>query len=130
MANIYFENFEQVKKLTLKLDVWVGFWATYPCHPCTFYPIRTPFRRNSYEIPSAPVVTLLFSLTHVTCMALHHTMVLRYSTSVTLGAVMPCQLLPGNLPRVLGIWESVFYSQTFFTLHSFLLLQAFLRAEI
>ena len=46
MANIYFGNFEQVKKLTLKRDVWVGFWATYPCHPCIFYPIKTPFRRN------------------------------------------------------------------------------------
>ena len=32
---------------------------------------------------AAPVVTLCFSLTHVTCMALYHTVVIRYSTSVT-----------------------------------------------
>ena len=34
---------------------------------------------------------------------------------------MPCQWSSSNLPRVLRIWESVFYSQEFFTLHSFLL---------
>ena len=35
---------------------------------------------------------------------------------------MPCQWSSSEfLPRVLWIWENVFYSQTFFTLHSFLL---------
>ena len=34
---------------------------------------------------------------------------------------MPCQWSSSDLPRVLRIWESVFYSQAFFTLHFFLL---------
>ena len=34
---------------------------------------------------------------------------------------MLCQWSPSDLPRVLQIWESIFYSQVFFTLHSFLL---------
>ena len=35
---------------------------------------------------------------------------------------MPCQRSSSNfLPRLLRIWESVFYSQAFFTLHSFVL---------
>ena len=34
---------------------------------------------------------------------------------------MPCQWSSSDLPRVLRIWESVFYSQAFFILHSFLL---------
>ena len=35
---------------------------------------------------------------------------------------MPCQWSSSDvLPQVLRIWESVFYSQAFFTLHSFLL---------
>ena len=35
---------------------------------------------------------------------------------------MPCQWSSSEfLPRVLWIWENVFYSQTFFTLQSFLL---------
>ena len=34
---------------------------------------------------------------------------------------MQCQWSSSDLPRVLRIWESVFYSRAFFTLHSFLL---------
>ena len=34
---------------------------------------------------------------------------------------MPCQWSSSDLPRVLRVWESDFYSQAFFTLHSFLL---------
>ena len=34
---------------------------------------------------------------------------------------MPSQGSSSDLPRVLRIWESIFYSQAFFTLHSFLL---------
>ena len=34
---------------------------------------------------------------------------------------MPCQWSSSDLPRVLRIWESVFYCQAFSTLHSFLL---------
>ena len=55
-------------------------------HPYISYQIKTPFRRNSVLLTghhTAPVVTLFFSLTHVTCMALHHTLVIRCSTSVT-----------------------------------------------
>ena len=34
---------------------------------------------------------------------------------------MPCEWSSSDLPRVLRIWESIFYSQVFFTLQSFLL---------
>ena len=34
---------------------------------------------------------------------------------------MSCKWLSSDLPRVLRIWESIFYSRVFFTLHSFLL---------
>ena len=34
---------------------------------------------------------------------------------------MPCQWSSSDLPQVLRIWESAFYSQAFFTLHCFLL---------
>ena len=43
---------------------------------------------------------------------------------------MPWHWSSSDLPRVLRIWESVFYSQTFFTLHSFLLFQGFPGAGI
>ena len=35
---------------------------------------------------------------------------------------MPCQQSSIDLPWVLRIWESIFYFQAFFTLHSFLLI--------
>ena len=38
---------------------------------------------------------------------------------------MPCQWSSSNLPRVLWIWESIFYLQAFFTSHSFLLVSRF-----
>ena len=38
---------------------------------------------------------------------------------------MQRQWSTGDLPRVLRIWESVFYSRTFFTLHYFLLSRDF-----
>ena len=38
---------------------------------------------------------------------------------------MPCQCSPGDPQQVLWIWESTFYSQSFFTWHSFLLFQGF-----
>ena len=49
------------------------------------YHITHLFRRNSVLLTgyhAAPVVTLFFSHAHVTCMALHHTVVIRYSPSV------------------------------------------------
>ena len=39
---------------------------------------------------------------------------------------MPCQWSPGDLLQVLMIWEGVFYSQAFFTLHH-CIFQGFLR---
>ena len=36
---------------------------------------------------ATPLITLFFSLTHVTCMTLHHTVVIMYSTSVTYGTL-------------------------------------------
>ena len=50
------------------------------------YQIKTLFRRNSVLLMghhAIPVVTLFFSHTHVICMALHYTVVIRYSPSVT-----------------------------------------------
>ena len=38
-----------------------------------------------------------------------------------LQVVMPCQWSSSDLSQVLRIWESVFHSHAFFTLHSFLL---------
>ena len=49
------------------------------------YHITPLFRRNSVLLTgyhAAPVVTLSFSHAHVTCMALHHTVVISYSPSV------------------------------------------------
>ena len=55
-------------------------------HQYIFYQIKTPFPRNSVLIMGhhdASVFTLFFSLTYVTCIGLHPTVVIRYSTSVT-----------------------------------------------
>ena len=65
------------------------------------------------------------------CFLILPVLLVRYCTTkwsngtapVYLWDVMPRQWSPDNLPRVLRIWESVFYSQTLFTLHSFLLFQ-------
>ena len=59
-------------------------------HPHIFYKIKTRFQRNSVlltEHQVAPVVTLYFRVTHVMCMALHHTVVIMYSTIVTNGTL-------------------------------------------
>ena len=42
---------------------------------------------------------------------------------------MPCQRSSSDLPWVLWIWESTFYSQAFFTLHSFLLFSRLPRGQ-
>ena len=63
---------------------------------------------------AAPVVTLLFSLTHVTCMALHYTVVIRYITSVTYK--MLCHA-SGHL--VINC-ECYWYERAIFTLSRFL----------
>ena len=82
-----------------------------------FYQIKTPFRRNSVLLTghhAAPVVTLFFSLTHVTCMALHHTMVIRYSTSITYGTLCHAN---GHLV----IYRECYgFERAFFTLRRFL----------
>ena len=41
----------------------------------------------SYETPCRASGLLVFSLTHVTCIALHHTVVIRYSTSGAYGTL-------------------------------------------
>ena len=66
-----------------------------------------------------PVVTLLFSLIHVMCMVLHHTVVTRYSTrSITYWT--PCHI-SGFLVIYCKCYgfQRVFFTQAFFTLHSF-----------
>ena len=97
-------------------------------HPCIFYQIKTPFRRNSVLLTghhATPVVTLFFSLTHVTCTALHHTVVISCSTGVTYRTLRHAS---GHL---VIYWEcyiferALFYSQVCFTLYSFLLFQGF-----
>ena len=98
-------------------------------HTYIFYQIKTPFQRSSVLLTgnhSTLVVTLFFSLTHVTCIALHHSghQVLHQVLHQVSHQVL-CQWSPGDLPQVLRIWESDFYYQVFFTLHSFLLFQGF-----
>ena len=68
--------------------------------------LKNFFRRNSvtYGIPCHAIDHFVFLLSPF---YLHDT--------------MPCQWSTSDLPRVLRIWESVFYSQAFFTLHHFLL---------
>ena len=97
-------------------------------HPYISYQIKTPFRRSSVLLTghhAAPVVTLFFRVIHVTCMALHHTVVIRHSTSVTYGTLCHSS---GHLViyrECYGFQRAFFYSQAFFTLHFFLLFQGF-----
>ena len=67
---------------------------------------KTPFGRNSvtYRTP---------------CHAWGHFVFLL--SPCYLQDTMPCQWSSSDLPWVLQIWESIFYSQAFFTLHYFLL---------
>ena len=77
-----------------------------------------------------PVVTLFFDLTHVTCVALYHIVVTRYSTSVTYGTlcrVSGHMIIYRECCRFEG--EIIFYYQMFFTLKYFLLFQNFPRAD-
>ena len=51
-----------------------------------FLSVKKDFLENlcvTYGTPRRASGHLLFSLTHVTCMALHHTVVIRLNTSVT-----------------------------------------------
>ena len=79
--------------------------------------MKAPFRRNSalrMGHHAVPVVTLFFSLTHVTCMALHYTAVIRHSTSVTYGTLCHAS---GHLV----IYRECYgFERAFFTLRSFL----------
>ena len=55
-------------------------------HPCIFDQMKSPFWRNSLLLTryhALLLVALSFILTHVTCMALHHTVVIRCNTSAT-----------------------------------------------
>ena len=66
---------------------------------------KTRFRETRWLTGrrATPLVTLFFGVTKL------------------LTGAMPCQWSSSDLPRVLQIWETVFYAQAFFTLHSFLL---------
>ena len=57
----------------------------------------------------------------------HYTTRWSSGTPPYLRNTMSRQWSPGNLPRVLRIWESVFYSQAFFSLYSLAELHADLR---
>ena len=93
-----------------------------------FYQLKTPFQRNSVLLTghhATPVVTLFFGLAHVTCMALHHTVVISYSTSVTYRTLCHAS---GHLLIYCECYrfERAFFTlRRFFTLHSFLLFQGF-----
>ena len=86
-------------------------------HPHIFYQTKTPFQRNSVLVTrhhAAPVVTLFFSLTHVTYVTLHHTVVIRYNTSVTYRA--SC-----HVSGYLVIYSECYrFERAFFTLKCFL----------
>ena len=73
---------------------------------------------------AAPVVNLFFSLTHVTFMTLQHKVFIRYSTSVTYETLCHSS---GHLVIYRECYRferTFFYSQTYFTLHPFLLSQS------
>ena len=77
--------------------------ASYFCRPQT---VKNSFRRNSvtYGTP---------------CHAIRHFVFLL--SPCFLQNAMPCHWLSSDLPHVLQIWESSFYSQAFFSLYAFLL---------
>ena len=86
-------------------------------HPYISYQIKTPFRRSSVLLTghhAAPVVTLFFRVIHVTCMALHHTVVIRHSTSVTYGTL--CH----SSGHLVIYRECYGFQRAFFTLRHFL----------
>ena len=60
------------------------------------------------------VVTLIFSLTHVTCIALHQTVVIRYSTTVAYGTLCHAS---GHLVIYRQCYR---FERAFFTLRPFL----------
>ena len=81
-------------------------------HPYIFYQTKTPFWRTSVLLTghhAESVVTLLFSLTHVTCVLLYNTVVTRYRTSVTYGTLC-------HASSHLVTW----FERVFFTLMRFL----------
>ena len=74
----------------------------------------------TYRNHATTVVTLFFSLTHVTCTAVNHTLVIKCSTSVTHRTLCHSSDHLGIYHECYGLRER-FYSQAFFTLHSFML---------
>ena len=73
-------------------------------HPYISYKTKTPFRRSSVLLTGnrdAAGATLFFSLAHITCMTLYHTVVIKYSTSIIYREAIPRQWSPGDLLRVL-----------------------------
>ena len=100
-------------------------------HPCIFLLHKNSFSEKLCVLTrnhAAPVVTLFSSLTHVICMALHHTVVIRYSTSVSYRTLCNAS---GHLViyrECYGFERSFFTLKHFFTLHFFLLFQDFPRA--
>ena len=91
-------------------------------HPYIFLLDKTPFWRNSALLTrrhATSLVTLFFVLTHVT-----------YVTQWSSGAVpvlldlMPHQWSPGDLPRVLRMWESVFTLRRLLACYPFCFLKA------
>ena len=89
---------------------WVGGYFCYPSKnlPAVFANSKQskgPFGETPWltERHDTPLVTLSFL------------------SPCYLQGTMPCQWSPSDLPRVVRIWEGVFYSQALFTLHSFLL---------
>ena len=82
----------------------------------------------SYQISlfhAAPVVTLFFSLTHVSWIALHHTVVIRYSTSVTYWVLCHASVHLMIYRECYRFERAFFPLRRFFTLHSFLPFQGF-----
>ena len=86
-------------------------------HPCIFLLHKNSFSEKLRVLTrnhAAPVVTLFSSLTHVICMALHHTVVIRYSTSVSYRTLC-------NASGHLVIYRECYgFERSFFTLKHFL----------
>ena len=127
VASMRFVLFVRVKsfckKRSLKLPWWLHlyyYWIkSYFCYPSKNLPAifadskqsKTPFEKNCDLWDTMPRHwSLCFLFRHIT-----------YRTPCHSSGYLVI------LPRVLRIWGSVFYSQAFFTLHSFLLVLRPLR---
>ena len=108
------KSFVCKKKTSLKWSLWphltILLSQSYFCCPkktCH----RPP---NSQKLLSEELCDLWYVMPH-------HWSLCFLLSPCYLQDVMPCQWSSSDLPQVLQLWDRVFYSQAFFTLHSSLL---------